>query len=146
MLSIQYILSLFKETKALQIVYFFMATSVLQVIDLFTTIFLANLFGEYLILAVLCLFSLVGLFFAVARIKKLTELINKDCTDGNFPESRFYELTGMFLASLLVFLPGFISSLLGLIIMLMPLSKNIGSYLSKKTSTDWHTVYEYMKI
>lgn len=146
MLSIQYILSLFKDTKALQIVYFFMAASVLQVTDLFLTIYLTQLFGEYLIMAVLCLFALAGLFFAIARIKKLTSLINENCSNGVFPQNHFYELSGMFLAALLVFIPGFISSLAGMICMLPLLSRKTGSLLSEKMSTDWHTVYEYMKI
>lgn len=146
MLSIQYILSLFKETKALQIIYFFMAASVLQVIDLFLTIYLTHLFGEYLIMAVLCFSALIGLFFAMGRIKKLTALINRECAEGIFPENRFYELTGMFLASFLVFIPGFISTLAGLAFMLPLLSRPAGELLTKKMSTDWHTVYEYMKI
>lgn len=146
MLSIQYILSLFKSAKAQEIVYFFMCASIIQIVDLFLTIYLTQIFGVYLIMAMICCLSLAGLFISLKRVGRLTDFISRDCNNGVFPEIRFFELTGVFLASILLFIPGFISSLIGFFIILPPLSNMAGRMISSKTSTDWHTVYEYMKI
>ena len=103
MLSIQFILSLFKNAKALQIIYFIMGTTVIQIADLFLTIYLTNMFGEYLIMALICCVSLAGLFFSFTRVKHITDAISDDCGNSIFPEGRFFELAGIFLAALLIY-------------------------------------------
>lgn len=146
MFSVQYILSLFKGNKSVQIVYFFLAVSILQVADLFLTIYLTQMFGEYLIMAVICLVSLLGLLFSVLKLKDLTKMIKIECDKGQFPEESFYEMTGLYLAAWLIFIPGFATSLIGIMLLLPFFSKIAGRIISSRTSTDWHTVYEYMKI
>lgn len=146
MLSIQFIINIFKDTKAVQFLYFFLAISIFQILDLFLTIFLTRIFGEYLIMAIICSTSLLGLFFSIIRIKSLILIINKNCKEGIFPESQFHEIIGIFIAAILIFIPGFVTSLLGFLILLPVLSTKSGQYISKWTFTDWHTVYEYMKI
>ncbi|MBI9096842.1 MAG: FxsA family protein [Spirochaetaceae bacterium] len=146
MLSIQFILNIFKETKAIQILYFLLAASIIQIIDLFVTINFTNIFGVYLIMAVICCISLTGLFFSISRINILIKIINDNCKNGIFPESYFFEITGIFLTALLIFMPGFISTVLGFLLLLPILSEQCGKVISSKISTDWHTVYEYMKI
>lgn len=146
MFSIQFILSIFKDTKAQKIIFFFLAVSILQIIDLVLTIFMTHLFGEYLILAVLCFFSLLGFVFSLSRIKSTTNRIKDECLNSNFPENRFFELIGIYLSAFLIFIPGFISTMTGFVFLIPVFSKISGRYLSIKTATDWHTVYEYMKI
>jgi len=146
MLSIQFIISIFKETKAIRILYFFLAISIFQVADLFLTIFCTHIFGEYLIMAIICSTSLLGLFFSIIRIKSLILLINISCKESIFPENLFNEIAGVFVAAIFIFIPGFATSLIGFLILIPFLSTGIGRYISKWTFTDWHTVYEYMKI
>jgi len=146
MLSVQYILSLFKDTKAIQILFFLMGAAVIQVADLCLTLFLTDLFGDFLILALINSLSLTGLLVSFLSVKKRIELINDSCREGCFPENLFYKLAGSFLAAFLLFMPGFVSSFLGFLLLLPLLSIPSGRYVSKKTDTDWHTVYEYMKI
>jgi len=146
MLSIQFLINLFKDTKAVQILFFFLSVSILQVIDLFLTIYLTTIFGEYLILGIICTVSLVGLFLSVARVKSLIMIINENCNNGIFPETNFFQITGVFTAALLIFIPGFISAFLGFLILMPIISIYWGKNISGRTSTDWHTVYEYMKI
>lgn len=146
MLSIQYILSLFKNARSIQIIYFIMGAAAIQIVDLFLTIYLTHLFGEYLIMALICCVSLAGLLISYIRVRQVTEAISDDCGNSIFPEGRFFELAGIFLAALLIFIPGILSSAAGFIVMFPPLTRQTGSFISEKTSTDWHTVYEYMKI
>jgi UPF0716 family protein affecting phage T7 exclusion len=107
---------------------------------------MANVFGEYLIMAVICCISILGLFFSTNRIKRLIAAINEKCSSGIYPENSFFEISGIYCASLLIFVPGFISTIAGLSLLLPFFSTLTGKYLSSKISTDWHTVYEYMKI
>lgn len=146
MFNIQFILSLFKETRAIQIIYFFMAVSIIQILDLFLSVYLTSLFGVYLIMAALCIMAIAGFFISLKRIKVIINTVKNESEKGSFPENSFHELTGVYLSAFLVFIPGFISSVAGLILMIPLLSKNSGRFISQKTSTDWHTVYEYMKI
>lgn len=146
MLSIQFIINIFKDMKAIQMLYFFLAISILQVADLFLTIFLTHIFGEYLIMAIICSVSLIGLFFSVLRVKHLILLINDNCSEGNYPENLFHELTGVFISAIFIFIPGFFTSVAGFLLLIPILSNKSGQSISKWTFTDWHTVYEYMKI
>ncbi|MBB6482346.1 FxsA family protein [Spirochaeta isovalerica] len=146
MLSVQYILSLFKDTKAVQILFFLMGAAIIQIVDLILTLFLTHLFGDFLILALISCLSLAGLFFSYLSVSNRISKINESCLDGCFPETLFHKLSGAFLAALLLFMPGFVSSIIGFFILLPPLSVPAGKYLSVKSDTDWHTVYEYMKI
>lgn len=146
MLSVQYILSLFKDTKAVQILFFLMGAAIIQIVDLILTLFLTHLFGDFLILALISSLSLTGLFFSYLSVSSRIKQINTSCLSGCFPETLFHKLTGAFLAALLLFMPGFVSSLIGFIILLPPASVPTGKFMSDKSDTDWHTVYEYMKI
>jgi len=146
MLSVQYILSLFKDTKALQILFFLMGAAVIQVADLCLTLFLTALFGDFLILALINSLSLAGLLISVLTVKKIIGMVNESCREGCFPENLFYKLAGSFLAAFLLFMPGFVSTFLGFLLLLPLFSIPSGRYITKKTETDWHTVYEYMKI
>lgn len=146
MFSIQYILSLFKQTKASQIIFFLMGVSLIQITDLILSIFLTHYFGDYLILALISLLSLVGLFSAVLCVNKRVEIIIVLCDDGTYPENEYFQFSAVFLAAMLLFIPGFISSFLGLIILFRPVSALTGRIISKKAEIDWNTVYEYMKI
>lgn len=146
MLSIQFILSIFKDTKAIQIIYFFMALSIIQIVDLFFTIFLTHIFGDFLIIGIICCISLTGLYFSTLRTKNLVLNIKEKCHKGEFPERYFFELTGLICAAILIFIPGFISAIIGFSLLIPVLSGIGGGHISKKITTDWHTVYEYMKI
>ncbi len=146
MLSIQFILNILKDSKAVLIIYLLLAVSIIQVVDLFITIFLTNIFGLYLIMGIICSLSLIGLFFSITRIKTLTFIIKDNCNKGFFPGKSFFALTGIYCASLLIFIPGFVSSILGFSLLFPLFSEKSGKMISEKTSTDWHTVYEYMKI
>ena len=146
MLSIQFIINIFRDTKAVQILFFLLSISILQVLDLFLAIFLTHIFGEYLIMAILCSVSLIGMFFSVIRIKKLISIVTINCNNGIFPERYFFETTGIFTAAIMIFIPGFISGIIGFLLLIPLLSFKTGKYISAKTYTDWHTVYEYMKI
>ena len=146
MLSIQFIINLFKDTKAVQIIYFFLAVSIIQVIDLFLTIYLTHIFGEYLIMAIICAISLFGLLITINRMKVKIQIIKDKCNNGDFPEISFFEVTGIFTAAILIFIPGFLSAIIGFSLLIPIMASNSGRYISTKTDTDWHTVYEYMKI
>lgn len=146
MLSIPFILNILKDSKAVQILYLLLAVSIIQVVDLFTTIFLTNIFGEYLIMGIICCLSLIGLLLAIIHIKSLTSIIAEKCNSGVFPENSFFAMTGIYCASLLIFIPGFLSSILGYSLLFPLFSEKCGKLISEKISTDWHTVYEYMKI
>lgn len=146
MLSIQFILNIFKGTKAVQIIFMLLGVSLILIIDLFLTIYLSNIFGEYLIMAIICSISFIGLFFSVRRIKKLIFSINENCGNGVFPGNSFFEISGIFCASIMIFIPGLISTIAGFSLLLPFFSVIGGRYISNKISTDWHTIYEYMKI
>lgn len=146
MLSIQFILQVFKGLNAVRIIYFFLALSIIQLGDLIFTVFMTKIFGDYLILGLICSISIAGLFISVLRIKEISNRICIKCKNGEFPKDSFYELTGLFLAASMIFIPGFISSLAGSVMLFPIIAKQAGLFISYKTSTDWHTVYEYMKI
>ena len=146
MLSIQFIISTFKDIKAIQMLYFLLVVSILLVLDLFSTIYLTHIFGEYLILAIICTVSLLGLFITVRRIKNLISTISENCNKGIFPGNNFYIITGIYIAAFFIILPGFITDIFGFISLFSFFALHIGKYISLKTQTDWHTVYEFMKI
>ena len=146
MLSIQFLINILKETQAVRILYFFLFASLLQVFDLFLSIFLTHILGEYLLMTTICTVSLMGMFFSVMRIKYLTRQIHDISHQRVFPERYFFQTAGVYSGALFIAMPGFISGLLGLFLLTPTLSLYAGKFLSTRTDTDWHTVYEYMRL
>ncbi len=146
MLSIQYIINIFRGSKAEQILYFLLFISILQIFDLVLTIYLSQKFGEYLILGSICTISLFGLFITVNIIKNLINQISGYCNNGIFPEKYFYVATGSFVAAFFIFIPGIISGFFGFTLLFPFLALRTGKYISYNTKINWHTVYDYMQI
>ncbi len=146
MLSIQFIINIFKDTKAVQILFLLLLFSILLVLDLFLTIYISNIFGEYLVLAIICSISFIGSMFSVIKVKNIINEIKINCNNGNFPENYFFMITGIFAATIYIIIPGFISDIIGFVLLISFFSTKLGKFISNKTQTDWHTVYEFMKI
>ncbi|MBN2657510.1 MAG: FxsA family protein [Spirochaetales bacterium] len=123
-----------------------MGASIIQIIDLILTLYLTHLFGDYLILAIISSLSLAGIFFSYISVNSRIRQINTSCGEGCFPENLFNQLTGTFFAAVLLFMPGFISSFFGFLLLFPLFSIPAGRYISRNSDTEWHTVYEYMKI
>lgn len=120
--------------------------SLLVVIDFFTLFIFGNLIGIFLYLAILGLIILIGVTSSIKEIKREIINLEKSNSIGIYPEKQFYRLTGLYLAVLLIVLPGLLTTLIGLLLIIPKFRFSIGRILSKSLKLDWNAVYEYKEI
>lgn len=147
MFSIEFLLKLLNRDKISKYIYSILLVSLLTIVDFFTLFVFSEMIGIYLYLAIIATISLLGVFILVNIIKEQIIILEKKHANAIFPKDEFNHITALFITSILVVFPGIISSLLGLIIILIPqLRLLIGRSLSKRLKLDWNAVYEYKEI
>lgn len=120
--------------------------SLVVVIDFFTLFILGNLLGIFLYLAILGLVILIGVSLVLKEIGKQLDAMEESNSRGVYPRDNFYQFTGIILASILIIIPGLLSTLAGLAILIPKLRFYIGRKLSLSLNLDWNAVYEYKEI
>lgn len=120
--------------------------SLFIIMDFFSLFVLGNLIGIYLYLASLGLLIFIGISLSIKEIKREIFLLEKSNSNGIFPEKQFYRLTGLFLASVLIIIPGILTTLIGYLLLTPTLRFSVGRSLSKSLKLNWNAVYEYKEI
>lgn len=108
--------------------------------------YVGEILGIYLVLATAAATGLLGFIvvsiFIGTLIKKIKSKIKKD----EFPGREFYSLAGMFLCSICLIAPGFISDIAGLMLFFPFIRNCCGSQIVKKTEIPTKELYEYLKL
>ena len=123
-----------------------MLISILPIAEVYLYILLSGIVSSNLLIAALTGSSLAGLLISYVSIKSQIKTIKISINEGEYPESNFYKLTGLFLAGILIITPGFIGDLLGIIILIPSISKKIGFALTNPMESKVKELYEYMKL
>ncbi len=147
MFSIEFLLKLLNRDKISKYIYTILFVSLITIVDFFTLFIFSEMIGIYLYLAIITTVTLLGVSILINFIKTQIVRLEKKHDVRIFPEEEFYHITALFITSIFIIFPGIISSILGLIIIIIPqLRVLIGRILSKRLKLDWYAVYEYKEI
>lgn len=120
--------------------------SLFIVVDFLTLFILGNLMGIFLYLASLGLLIFIGVTLSIRELKGEISQIEISNSKGIYPEKQFYKITGLLLASVLIIIPGLLTTIMGLLLITPALRFSVGRSLSKSLKLNWNAVYEFKEI
>ncbi len=115
-------------------------------LDIVLILKLAFLIGPWMTMAVLAILTSIDIFV----IYKLVELRNVQLIEsihrGEFNEKRFTNYVSALLAGLFFIPPGFANTIIGILLLVPPISVFIGSIPAKVAGINWVEAYEYLRF
>ncbi len=146
MLEIRALIRFFDTGFVLKLLIIVMLASLLPIAEVYIYIFLTDILSSYLIIAALTGSSLIGFLLSYWIIKSKLKTIKNAINDDQYPETDFYKLAGLFLASILIITPGFLGDITGFILLFPGISKKAGHLLTSPIEYKVKELYEYMKL
>jgi len=146
MFDLPFLLSLLKKENVNTILNYGVIFSFVILSDIYLTILLGNYFTDYFVLSFLCFFCLLGIFFIKRYFEVFYSSLQARRSTDKIPESDFYYFTGYFMSSIFLLIPGIITGVMGLILLIPGITTYIGKTISRKLSINWNIVYEYYSI
>jgi UPF0716 protein FxsA len=120
--------------------------SLVPLAEIFLLIYLGNLIGYYLTLALAAFAGLVGMLAALREFRRNLQALKQKIRKGTLPTQEFINLTGVLAASVLLLTPGFITDTLGFLLFVPAVRTAWGRWVLAKTRTDLKELYEYLKL
>ncbi len=146
MLEIRALIRFFDTGFVLKLLIIVMLLSLLPIGEVYIYIVLTGIISSYLIIAALTGSSLIGLILSYMIIKLKLKTIKAAINNDLYPETEFYKLAGLFLASILIITPGFLGDIMGFILLFPGISKKAGQVLTSPIEYKVKELYEYMKL
>jgi UPF0716 protein FxsA len=120
--------------------------SMVPLAEIFLLIYLGNLIGYYLTLALAAFAGLLGMLAALRELRKNLQSLRRKTRRGELPTQEFINITGVLAASILLLTPGFITDTLGFLLFVPSVRNALGRWVLRKTRTDLKELYEYLKL
>jgi UPF0716 protein FxsA len=129
-----------------KLIFILLLYSLVPLSEIFLFIYLSQLIGQYLILALAAVVGLFGVLVAARQItiilKKLKEKIRK----GEYPGQEFIELAGILIGSVFLLTPGFITDFFGFLLLIPPVRKGLGRLIVRRMEGRLKELYEYLRL
>jgi UPF0716 protein FxsA len=120
--------------------------SLVPLAEIFLLIYLGNVIGMYISLALAAFAGLIGMLVALKEFRKNLESLKEKTQRGEFPAQEFINLTSTLAASILLLTPGFLTDTMGFLLFVPALRNRFGLWVLTKTRTDLKELYEYLKL
>ncbi|HEC62209.1 MAG TPA: FxsA family protein [bacterium] len=146
MLSIKLLLRFFDKTFVTRLLMLALLYSLVPLAEIFLLIYLGDLLGTYLILALTASTGLIGLLIALNSFQRNLKILKQKIKDGQYPGEEFVTLTGVIAGGLLLLTPGFITDFLGFLLFVPAVRNGLGRLFIQKTQTSMKELYEYLKL
>jgi UPF0716 protein FxsA len=129
-----------------KLIFILLLYSLVPLAEIFLFLYLGDLIGNYLILAIAAVVGLIGILFAVAQIRGTLDRLRAKVRKGQYPGREFVDLAGMLVSSVLLLTPGFITDFAGFLL-LMPFFRGaLGKAIARRMDKNFKEVYEYLKL
>ncbi len=114
--------------------------------EIFLFLYLADLIGNYLILAAAALTGLVGVLIALRQVPRVLASLKAKIRHGEYPGQEFVDLAGILVGCILLLTPGFVTDLFGFLLFLPPLRAAAGKAVARRMERKLREVYEYLRL
>lgn len=145
MVNIKLFLYLFDKDRLFNILLGFSLLGIIPLADFILVIKLGNLIGNYMALAILCALSGLALLLLIQSLDTSIEEI-KDNHKSGFSEKSFLFYIGLLPAAVLILIPGILSTLIGVILLVKKIRLLFGRWFTKIFQIDWKESYEYFYL
>lgn len=146
MFSIGFLMKLFQKEFILKLLLIILLYSLIPLSETFLILHLGDIFGNYLVLAIVAATGLLGVLIAFNEINQILKTIKHKLREGIYPGKEFISLAGVFTGGLLLLTPGFITDFLGFLLFMPVLRNSVGKMITSKMEKNLKEIYEYLKL
>jgi len=120
--------------------------SIVPLGEIFLFLYLGELVGNYLVLAVAALLGLIGVLIAMKQAQSVLTRLKVKIKQGLYPGAEFVNLVGILFGAIFLLTPGFVTDLLGFLLFIPPFRDVLGRAVTKKLDRNFKEIYEYLKL
>ena len=120
--------------------------SIVPIADIILFLWLGQLIGQWLILAIAAVVGLLGMLFAMREVRVTLARLRARIRRHEYPGIEFVDLAGILVGSVLLLTPGFITDTMWFLLFVPALRDRFGRWVLAKTRTDLKELYEYLKL
>ena len=115
-------------------------------IDFVLILKLSLLTGPWITMAILAVLTAAGAYIAYSVVEKRNGKVVTSIDEGDFETPVFFSFLTALLSAICLILPGFLSSILGAVLLIPALSEKTGKMLSSILGIQWPESYEYLRL
>ena len=120
--------------------------SLVPLAEIFLFIYLGELIGNYLVLVIAAAAGMGGALIALGQAQGAWERLRARLHAGTYPGREFADLAGIIVSGILLITPGFITDLLGYLLMVPALRTRLRGILKDKLHKSFKDIYEYLRL
>jgi UPF0716 protein FxsA len=114
--------------------------------EVFLFIYLGDLIGNYLVLVIAAVAGIVGALVVVGQLRRARARLRAKLAARKYPGAEYVELAGLFVSAVLLITPGFITDLLGFLLLIPALRAAAGRLIVGKLARSFPEVYENLRL
>ncbi len=129
-----------------RLIFILLLYSIVPIAEIFLFLWLGEVIGNYLILAIAAVVGLLGMLFALREVRVTLERLRARIRRHEYPGSEFVDLAGILAGAILLLTPGFITDFIGFLLMIPFFRRFLGRLVTKRMDRSLHEVYEYLQL
>ena len=146
MLDIRVVLRFLDRDFIVRLLFLMLLYSIVPLGEIFLFLYLGELVGNYLVLAVAAIVGLAGVLIAMRQVQGILLRLKVKIKQGIYPGKEFIDLAGILIGSIFLLTPGFVTDLLGFLLFIPPLRDALGRAITKRLDRNLKEIYEYLKL
>jgi UPF0716 protein FxsA len=120
--------------------------SLVPLAEIFLFIYLGELIGNYLVLIIAAVAGMGGALIALGQAQAARERLRAQLKAGRYPGREFADLAGIIVSAILLITPGFITDLLGYLLMIPAIRDAVRGILRNKLDKSFKDIYAYLRL
>jgi UPF0716 protein FxsA len=129
-----------------KLIFLLLLYSLVPLSEIVLFIYLSQLIGQYLILALAAIIGLVGVLVAARQITIILKKLKSKIKKGEYPGQEFIDLAGILIGSVFLLTPGFITDFVGFLLLIPPVRVALGRLIVRRMEGRLKELYEYLRL
>ncbi|OHD74620.1 MAG: hypothetical protein A2177_07360 [Spirochaetes bacterium RBG_13_68_11] len=129
-----------------RLIFILLLYSIVPIAEIFLFLWLGEVIGNYLILAIAAVVGLLGMLFALREVRVTLERLRARIRRHEYPGSEFVDLAGILAGAILLLTPGFITDFVGFLLLIPFFRRALGRLVTRRMDRSLHEVYEYLQL
>ena len=146
MTEVRLVLKLLDRDFLFRVILALLLYSLVPLGEIFLFLYLGDLIGNYLILLLAAVAGLPGVLIAMGQIRRILDHLKAKIRDSAYPGKEFVDLVGILIGSLLLLTPGFVTDVVGYLLLVPFLRDRLAKVIARKLDSHFREVYEYLKL
>lgn len=139
-------LKLLDRSFHVKVFFWMMVFAVAVLVDGYALIGLSRLFGTYLSLAIVGTGGLLGVVLVMNALRGVFRSLDRKVCAGVYPTSEFSQIVSLFVAGVLLVIPGLGTDAIGVVLFMPPFRHIFGRIVVARNLSSFTTIYEFIKM